>query len=73
MQWQAPTITATTYKPTIILSPGGDADAIMFTALSTEFASQGYIVLSNDRLGEAPFLQLPFNGGGVYGIDITAS
>lgn len=61
------------HKPTIIFSPGGGENAIMYNALSSNLASEGYTVLALDHPGEAPFLQLPDGREGVYGIDITAS
>ncbi|KAF3041666.1 hypothetical protein E8E12_002477 [Didymella heteroderae] len=60
-------------KPTVIFSPGGGENAIMYNALTTDLASQGYAVLALDHPGEAPYLQLPDGREGVYGIDITAA
>jgi hypothetical protein len=76
--WQAPvplneTSPNTSQLPTIILSPGGGVNAIMYNALSTELASHGYTVVALDHPGEIPYLQLPYGGKGIYGIDITAS
>lgn len=62
--------------PTVILSPGGGVNAIMYNALSSNLASNGYTVLAIDHPGEIPYLALPENPAGlsgVYGIDITAS
>lgn len=61
-----------TQKPTIIFSPGAGENAIMYNALSSELASQGYTVVALDHPGEVPYLQLPNNKPGIYGIDITA-
>lgn len=72
-QWQAQTLNETLGLPTIILSPGGGVNAIMYNVLSSELASRGYTVVAIDHPGEAPFLQLPYDGAGIYGIDITAS
>lgn len=76
-QWQAPFLKKSEYEtsqqPTVIFSPGGGANAIMYTALSSELASQGYTVVALDHPGEIPYLQLPDGAGGIYGIDITAS
>jgi pimeloyl-ACP methyl ester carboxylesterase len=58
-------------KPTVIFSPGGGENAIMYNALNSELASQGYTVLALDHPGETPYLQLP-DAEGVYGIDIYA-
>lgn len=60
-------------KPTVIFSPGGGENAIMYNALNSELASQGYTVIALDHPGEAPYVQLPDGRQGVYGIDITAS
>jgi pimeloyl-ACP methyl ester carboxylesterase len=60
-------------KPTVIFSPGGGENAIMYNALNSELASQGYTVLALDHPGETPYLQLPDGAQGVYGIDITAT
>lgn len=60
------------HKPTVIFSPGGGENAIMYNMLTTDLASQGYTVLALDHPGEAPYLQLPDGREGVYGIDITA-
>jgi pimeloyl-ACP methyl ester carboxylesterase len=59
-------------KPTVIFSPGGGENAIMYNSLTTDLASQGYTVLALDHPGEVPYLQLPDGREGVYGIDITA-
>lgn len=75
--FKAPPLDRATYgvsqKPTIIFSPGGGENAIMYNALNSDLASQGYTVLALDHPGETPYLQLPDGMGGVYGIDITAS
>ena len=60
-------------KPTVIFSPGGGENAIMYNALNSELASQGYTVLALDHPGEIPYLQLPGGAKGIYGIDITAT
>ncbi|KNG46280.1 hypothetical protein TW65_86917 [Stemphylium lycopersici] len=60
-------------KPTVIFSPGGGENAVMYNALNAELASQGYTVLALDHPGETPYLQLPNGAQGIYGIDITAS
>lgn len=60
-------------KPTVIFSPGGGENAIMYNALNSDLASQGYTVIALDHPGEAPYLQLPDGAPGVYGIDITAT
>lgn len=59
-------------KPTIIFSPGGGENAIMYNALNSDLASQGYTVLALDHPGEIPYLQLPDRPQGIYGIDINA-
>lgn len=59
-------------KPTIIFSPGAGENAIMYNALNSDLASQGYTVVALDHPGEVPYLQLPDGKPGVYGIDITA-
>jgi pimeloyl-ACP methyl ester carboxylesterase len=75
--YQAPPLDKTAYgvsqKPTVIFSPGGGENAIMYNALNSELASQGYTVLALDHPGEAPYLQLPDGAQGIYGIDITAT
>ena len=72
---EAPFLSDTTYgvsqKPTIIFSPGAGENAIMYNALNSELASQGYTVVAIDHPGEAPYLQLPDGLQGVYGIDIN--
>jgi pimeloyl-ACP methyl ester carboxylesterase len=70
--YQAPALKEATHKPTIIFSPGGGENAIMYNTLNSELASQGYTVLALDHPGETPYLQLP-EIDGVYGIDITAT
>jgi dienelactone hydrolase len=76
-QWRAPVIKSsengTSQLPTVIFSPGGGVNAIMFNALSSELASQGYTVVALDHPGEIPYLQLPDGRGGIYGIDIHVS
>jgi pimeloyl-ACP methyl ester carboxylesterase len=69
--YQAPPLDAPTFKPTVIFSPGGGENAVMYNALNSELASQGYTVLALDHPGETPYLQLPETDG-VYGLDITA-
>lgn len=59
-----------TLKPTIIFSPASGQNAIMYNALNSGLASQGYTVVALDHPGEAPYLQLP-NGQGIYGISFT--
>lgn len=59
-------------KPTIIFSPGAGENAIMYNALNSGLASQGYTVIALDHPGEAPYIQLPSGGQGIYGINITA-
>ncbi|KAF2729333.1 alpha/beta-hydrolase [Polyplosphaeria fusca] len=63
----------TSHPPTVIFSPGGGENAIMYNFLSSELASHGYTVVALDHPGETPYLQLPGNAAGIYGIDITAS
>ncbi|KAF2117078.1 hypothetical protein BDV96DRAFT_644510 [Lophiotrema nucula] len=58
-------------KPTVIFSPGGGENAIMYNQLNADLASQGYTVLALDHPGETPYLQLPDGAPGVYGLDIT--
>jgi hypothetical protein len=74
--YQAPPLDKATYgisqKPTVIFSPGGGENAIMYNALNSELASQGYTVLALDHPGEAPYIQLPDGAPGIYGIDISA-
>ncbi|KAL1796688.1 hypothetical protein ACET3X_005228 [Alternaria dauci] len=60
-------------KPTVIFSPGGGENAIMYNALNSELASQGYTIIALDHPGETPYLQLPNGAPGIYGIDITAT
>ncbi|KAJ4318294.1 hypothetical protein N0V94_004501 [Neodidymelliopsis sp. IMI 364377] len=73
---KAPPLDKATYgvsqKPTVIFSPGGGENAIIYNALNSDLASQGYTVLALDHPGEAPYVQLPDGREGVYGIDITA-
>jgi pimeloyl-ACP methyl ester carboxylesterase len=58
--------------PTVIFSPGGGENAIMYNALNSQLASEGYTVVALDHPGEAPYVQLPDGAEGIYGIDITA-
>lgn len=60
-------------KPTVIFSPGAGENAVMYNALNSKLASQGYTVVALDHPGEVPYLQLPNGKAGVYGIDITAA
>ncbi|KZM23652.1 hypothetical protein ST47_g5204 [Ascochyta rabiei] len=60
-------------KPAVIFSPGAGKNAITYSTLSSELASQGYTVLALDHPGEAPYLQLPNGAPGVYGIDVAAT
>ncbi|KAF2818741.1 alpha/beta-hydrolase [Ophiobolus disseminans] len=72
--YQAPPLNkGVSKKPTVIFSPGGGENAIMYNALNSELASQGYTVLALDHPGETPYLQLPDGAPGIYGIDITAT
>ncbi|KAF2637412.1 hypothetical protein P280DRAFT_472127 [Massarina eburnea CBS 473.64] len=74
--WNQPNaafLTEGTGLPTVIFSPGGGANGIMYTALNSELASQGYTVVALDHPGEIPYLALPYGSpSGVYGLDITA-
>jgi dienelactone hydrolase len=74
--YKAPPLNQSTYgisqKPTVIFSPGGGENAVMYNALTSELASQGYTVLALDHPGETPYLQLPDGAPGIYGIDIMA-
>ncbi|KAF2813623.1 alpha/beta-hydrolase [Mytilinidion resinicola] len=72
-QWQAPTLKSSTGLPTVIFSPGGGENAVMYSYLTTALASNGYTVLALDHPGEAPYVQFPYGGDGYYGIDITAT
>jgi pimeloyl-ACP methyl ester carboxylesterase len=67
----APPLEKPTLKPTVIFSPGGGENAIMYNALNADLASQGYTVVALDHPGDAPFIQLPAGGPGIYGLDIT--
>jgi pimeloyl-ACP methyl ester carboxylesterase len=72
-QWQAPFLEdGTSQLPTVIFSPGGGANAIVYNFLSSELASQGYTVVGLDHPGEVPYLNLPDGKGGIYGVGITA-
>ncbi|GME45053.1 hypothetical protein GTA08_BOTSDO03980 [Neofusicoccum parvum] len=53
--------------PTIIFTPGAGVPAVAYTAYLSELASHGYAVVAIDHPGEAPYLALPYGGGGVYG------
>jgi pimeloyl-ACP methyl ester carboxylesterase len=59
-------------KPTVIFSPGGGENAVMYNVLNAELASQGYTIVALDHPGETPYLQLPNGAEGIYGLDITA-
>jgi hypothetical protein len=76
-QYDAPPLDAATYgvsqKPTVIFSPGGGENAIMYNQLNAELASQGYTVIALDHPGETPYLELPGDAEGIYGIDISAT
>ena len=68
----APLEKCVSQKPTVIFSPGGGENAIMYNALNSEIASRGYTVVALDHPGEAPYIQLPDGAPGIYGIDISA-
>lgn len=75
LQWQAPILTDKEAEkvrewPTLVFTPGGGMNAFMSYSLLADLASQGYTVLTIDHPGEAPFLQLPYNGSVVVGWDI---
>ncbi|KAJ4379101.1 hypothetical protein N0V86_005142 [Didymella sp. IMI 355093] len=74
--YQAPPLEAArdnaSRKPTVIFSPGAGENAVMYSTLNSELASQGYTVVALDHAGEAPYLQLPNGAPGIYGIDIKA-
>lgn len=61
----------TSRKPTIIFSPGAGENAIMYNALLSQLASEGYTIVALDHAGEAPYLQLPDDKPGIYGLDIN--
>lgn len=62
----------TSQRPTVIFSPGAGENAVLYNTLSSELASQGYTVVALDHVGEAPYIQLPNDALGSYGIDISA-
>jgi pimeloyl-ACP methyl ester carboxylesterase len=72
---KAPPLDKATYgisqKPTVIFSPAAGQNAIMYNALNSELASQGYTVLALDHPGEAPYVRLPDGREGIYGIDVN--
>ncbi|KAG7091258.1 hypothetical protein E1B28_010307 [Marasmius oreades] len=74
LQFQAATLldtnpefgNGTSPYPTIIFLPGTGLPARAYTAYQSELASYGYTVISIDHPGEAPFIQLPYGGEGIY-------
>ncbi|KAF9256751.1 hypothetical protein L218DRAFT_966023 [Marasmius fiardii PR-910] len=74
LQFQASTLLGTSLEfgngtspyPTIIFLPGTGLPAIAYTAYQSELASYGYTVISIDHPGEAPFIQLPYGGEGIF-------
>lgn len=67
--YQAPPLSA--QKPTIIFSPGAGENAIMYNALTSQLASEGYTIVALDHAGEVPYLHLPDGRPGIYGLDIN--
>ncbi|KAF9256735.1 hypothetical protein L218DRAFT_991296 [Marasmius fiardii PR-910] len=75
LQFQAPTLlgsspefgNGTSPYPTLIFLPGFGGPCLFYTAIQSELASYGYTVISIDHPGEAPYVQLPYGGGGIYG------
>ncbi|KAH7063553.1 hypothetical protein B0J12DRAFT_643166 [Macrophomina phaseolina] len=75
LQFQASTLlgtspafaNATSPYPTLIFTPGAGVPAAAYTAYLSELASHGHAVVAIDHPGEAPYLPLPYGGGGVYG------
>jgi dienelactone hydrolase len=67
-----PLVKGVSQLPTVIFSPGGGENAIMYNALNSQLASEGYTVVALDHPGEAPYVQLPDGAEGIYGIDINA-
>ncbi|KAL0576300.1 hypothetical protein V5O48_005676 [Marasmius crinis-equi] len=75
LQFQGPTLLGTSPEfgngtspyPTIIFLPGAGLPTLTYTAFQSELASYGYCVIGIDHPGEAPFVQLPFGGDGIYG------
>ncbi|KAL0571950.1 hypothetical protein V5O48_010022 [Marasmius crinis-equi] len=75
LQFQAPTLLGTSPEfgngtspyPTIIFLPGAGLPVAAYTAYQSELASYGYTVIGIDHPGEAPFIQLPYGGEGIYG------
>ncbi|KAF9268457.1 hypothetical protein L218DRAFT_510864 [Marasmius fiardii PR-910] len=74
LQFQAPTLLGTSPEfgngtspyPTIIFLPGAGVPALLYTAYQSELASYGYTIVSIDHPGEAPYIQLPNDGGGIF-------
>ncbi|KAK0664266.1 hypothetical protein DIS24_g773 [Lasiodiplodia hormozganensis] len=57
----------TSPHPTLFFTPGAGLPASAYTAYLSELASYGHAVVAIDHPGEAPYLPLPYGGGGVYG------
>ncbi|KAJ8076793.1 hypothetical protein PM082_001216 [Marasmius tenuissimus] len=75
LQFQGPTLLDTSPEfgngtspyPTIVFLPGAGMPILAYTAILSELASYGYTVIGVDHPGEAPFIQLPYGGEGIYG------
>lgn len=71
LQWQAPFLSGpgfangTSPYPTLIFMPGAGLASFAYTAYLSELASHGYSVIAIDHPGEPPYLELPYNLGGV--------
>ncbi|KAF2478276.1 uncharacterized protein BDR25DRAFT_390521 [Lindgomyces ingoldianus] len=74
LQWQPPVLPGLPGEnklPTLLFSPGAGMPCSSSTMITANMASQGYTVLCIDHPGEPPYLKLPYDGGGQYGIPIN--
>ncbi|MCJ1326342.1 hypothetical protein MMC10_003006 [Thelotrema lepadinum] len=71
LQFQAPTVPNISYPLTIIFQPGaGGPPAVAYSAILSSLATEGYFVAALDHPYEAPFLQYPYGGLGIYGLPV---
>ncbi|PSN71530.1 hypothetical protein BS50DRAFT_660723 [Corynespora cassiicola Philippines] len=70
IQWQAPIIPQPNGLPTLLFSPGAGLPCASSIVAMSDMTSQGYTVLCIDHPGEPPYLEIPYGGGGVYGVPV---
>ena len=73
LTFQASIVENVTYPATIIFQPAIGTPSAFYTALLSSLAAQGYFVAALDYPYEAPFLQYPYGGPGIYGLPANTS